>query len=167
MESLTPVFARFGHAALQAQDLEANLINLLLIQRQLEPDPIDRETLSNLEALWSRKALGTLLSEARKRIDLPQEKAQELEAARDRRNYLMHRFFYENAEALMLDDALPHLQAELDELAVLLKRASATVGDLYLSLLEAAGLTRDKFEEMRSGVMSDILTSAESRWRRA
>jgi hypothetical protein len=164
--ALTEVFARFGQAALHAQDLEANLINLLLIQRQLDPEPVDSAGLRNLEALWSRRALGTLLKEVRERGELSEFKVQELEVARDRRNYLVHRFFYENAEALMVDDALPHLVAELTEIAWLLKHASATVTGLYLRLLEGAGLDRSEFEQMRDRALADMLALAESSWQR-
>ena len=164
---LQRVFARFGEAASHSQSLEAALVNLLLVRCQFAPQALDVSQISSMESIWSRKTMGGLLSDVRDRGYLSEEQLSDLEIVRGRRNYLIHRFFYENAEALTLASRWDQLETELINISSSFKRAIAVIEGAFLDFLAREGFDRSAFEQLRDRTMSELVECAEQSWRRA
>lgn len=164
---LQRVFARFGEAASHSQSLEAALVNLLLVRCQFAAQALDASQISSLESIWTRKTMGALLSDVRDRGYLSEEQLSDLESARERRNYLIHRFFYENAEALSLASRWDQLEIELVEISSSFKRAIAVIEEAFLDFLATEGLDRSAFEQLRDRTMSELVEFTEQSWRRS
>jgi len=111
--------------------------------------------------------MGKLLSDVRDRGYLSEEQLSDLESVRGRRNYLIHRFFYENAEALTLASRWDQLETELINISSSFKRAIAVIEEALLDFLATEGLDRSAFEQLRDRTMSDLVECAEQSWHRA
>ena len=101
VERRKEVFAWFGGAAYHAQCFEVELQSLLLLTHRLNNPDAPVSELDDVDLRLSRKNLGTLLRELGMQFQLHPEFDGLLSTYRDRRNYLMHRFFFENARKLL------------------------------------------------------------------
>ncbi len=101
------VFARFGLASYHAQCFEHGVVNLLLtaellaaskiVTRQDEWEKLVDDILDSSFDL----TLGNIIRRLKERISLDRRTVQIIEDAKDRRDWLAHRFFREHAEDFM------------------------------------------------------------------
>jgi len=95
------VFAWFGGAAYYAQCFEVEIQSILLLTYHLNHPTALVSELDAVDLRLSSKNLGWLLQELERRFTLHPGFLKLLTTYREKRNYLMHRFFFENARALL------------------------------------------------------------------
>jgi hypothetical protein len=106
-----------------------------------------------------RKTLGQLISDVRKKINVPGEIEEALSVALEDRNYLIHRFF---AKHDIDFDSNPGRHEMIEELCTITLRFQTTdrrIESITLRLWERLGITRVIFESE----LSRMKAEAESR----
>lgn len=98
-EQSKDVCAGFGAVAVRVASFESNLTNILLLNARLNGRAPTEQDLDMIEEELHKKkvTLGGLIRKVAKEIVIPAPIQQLIDDALDRRNHLMHRFFYENA----------------------------------------------------------------------
>ena len=111
------VFARYGLAMYRAQCLERQLSIILATKYGPGLTRISGEELDqNLEGLFS-KTLGHLVREVSMLAELSEEEEGRLHQALRKRNWLVHRYFWERAVELLSESGRASMIRELNEAA--------------------------------------------------
>ena len=118
------VYAKYGLTAYMSQLFERELGTFLvhIIQSQNLSWPLEKPT-----ALFEhipQKTLGHLLNELKKKIQLDPEIEQTLIDAVSKRNYLVHRFYYDNAYKFVSKKGQKEMISELDTMIELFNKAA-------------------------------------------
>jgi hypothetical protein len=128
------VYAHYGVAAFFAQAFEKNLINFLLIHARATNSQFTRQEFDDLEAyLHKKKTLGQLLKDIGAVVTYDKESESLISTALDRRNFLMHHYFWEKANEFMTSSGCACMFAELTAVRELFQRAN----DLAVCLCQA------------------------------
>jgi hypothetical protein len=144
VERRKEVFAWFGGAAYHAQCFEVELQSLLLLTYRLNNPSAQVSDLDDVDMRLSRKNLGGLLRELGKHFSLPTEFSDQLNAYREKRNYLMHRFFFDNARKLLSPLGCAAMVDELKDLSRALGEADAIAQDFSKRLRARAGWSEEE-----------------------
>ena len=148
------LYAFFGLAAYCAGLLESSLINLLAAVRISAPGAIPATHSDEIFEALSELTFGRLLKEIQKVTRISPTTVILLEEARDKRNFLIHRFFSVHAETLLTDTGIRIMIDELRDFALLFRRADEKADKLWRTAWNALGVTEGQmevvFEEMRS-----------------
>ena len=123
-------FACFGEAAYYAQLFETQLENLLLLMALAKDKNISREKLEKIDTGLSRKSLGTLIAELKKHLELSPEFEELMRTYQEKRNYLMHDYFFQNAGKLALASGCDAMAHELRSLVSLFNEAVLIAQDM-------------------------------------
>ncbi|MGB9619227.1 MAG: hypothetical protein ACPL7K_02305, partial [Armatimonadota bacterium] len=142
------VFAWFGGAAYHAQCFEVELQSLLLLTHRLDHPEAPISELDRVDMQLSSKNLGCLIRELEKRFVLRPEFSALLKTYREKRNYLMHRFFFENASKLLTPRGGDAMVKELKELSRIFREADAIAQGISKRLRGAAGWSEEEIEAL-------------------
>ena len=124
------VFACFGEAAYYAQLFETQVENLILLVALARDKNISREKLEKIDIGLSRKSLGTLIAELKKHLELSPEFEELMRTYQEKRNYLMHDYFFQNSGKLALASGCDAMAVELQTLASLFNEAVLIAQDM-------------------------------------
>lgn len=124
------VFACFGEAAYYAQLFETQLENLLLLVALAKDKNISPEKLEKIDTGLSRKSLGTLIAELKKHLELSPEFEESMRTYQEKRNYLMHDYFFKNAGKLALSSGCEAMAVELQAIVSLFNEAVFIAQDM-------------------------------------
>lgn len=117
------VFAWFGAAAYQAQCFEVELSVLLLLMQRLQSPKVTLAEVKAFDARLTAANLGFLLRDLKKRMWLHPDFEGLLDQYRKKRNYLMHRFFFEHSFDFATETGCQKMILELKELYGTLEEA--------------------------------------------
>ena len=118
-EQIQEVFAHFGLAMLQAQALERQLAIILVTKYGPGLNSINgTERDKILEGLFS-KTLDTLVSKVGTAPQLSEDEQEQLQEALKKRNWLVHRYFWERAKEFLSEPGRASMIEELLETAEL------------------------------------------------
>jgi len=153
-------YAFYGLAAYFAQCFEQSLILLIvageIIHKRSVPD------LPALDALFeklSKRTLGQLIETVSKVISVERILADAMVDALEKRNYLVHHFFFLNAEKWFKDDARRAMIDELRDLANVFRAADVVAKAIYEPLWKKLGLSQEKMDNalVEMGVSTDAI----------
>lgn len=148
VERRKDVFAWFGGAAYGAQCFEVELQSLLLLTYRLDHLAAPIAELDEVDLRLSSKNLGRLIRELEKRFVVHPEFSALLGTYREKRNYLMHRFFFENATKLLTSSGCNAMIEELKELTQLFREADEIAKRISKRLQAVAGWSEEQIETL-------------------
>ena len=157
-ETRKDLFAWYGAAMYAAQLFEVELVTLLLCLERLTSPRITATKLDRIDDILSRKTLGALLGELKKHTTLDSEFEQLLLSYRDKRNYLAHRFFHENAQRMSTVQGFEELTEELKEIESQLRQADAVAMKMSENVRGACGIPENEFQAYVDTVMKSEVT---------
>lgn len=154
---LNTVFALFGYAAFQAARFEESLFDLLTAYRELADifrsmdDSKEQEKTAekeddivfSIEASFEnsvadkldKKTIGVLLCELKKHISINDRNVNEtLSTAKDKRNFLIHRYFRERKEEFDSESGRLGMIKELHDIASALEKATGFINGMRVAL---------------------------------
>src|SRR5689334_3727192 len=124
------VFRWFGAAAHNAQLFEADLLSVRLVAAAIDGQAVTEEELRSLEAQGG----------------FSETVENDWAKALDRRNYLIHRFFWANAVKLYQADGCDALIRELRELVTLFALCQETAREVAAQLITSLGVDRAEWD---------------------
>jgi hypothetical protein len=144
------VFAWFGGAGYAAQCFEVELCTLLLLVRRLKDPSATRQHLEDLDTKLSKRNLGTLLRELAKHLTIRPDFQAMLDGYLDRRNYLMHRFFFDHASDLLSAAGCQKMISELKGIHASLNEADQIAQAMSANIRKALGMSEDQVQALVS-----------------
>jgi ERCC4-type nuclease len=147
------LFAWYGAAMYAAQLFEVELVTLLLNVQRLADSEVTLEKLNKMDDALSRKTLGALLNELKKRTSLHPDFEQLLMSYRDKRNYLAHGFFFENAQKMSNLEGFKKLTKELQQTERQLREADAIAMKMSENVRREIGIPEHEFNAYVSRLM--------------
>ena len=137
------VWAFFGLAAYSANLIEQSLVNLAAVLRLpavgLVPQDMFERTFQELD----KKTLGQLLRAAREIADIPDDLDGLLRDALDKRNSLIHSFFWYHREELLSETGCHEMINELREMIASFVEVDRRLEEVYLPLWEKHGVDEE------------------------
>ncbi len=146
-EARKTLFAWYGAAMYAAQLFEVELVILLLSLKKLRDPAIEPNEYDRLDALLSRKTLGTLLRELKKYCKIAPEFESLLNQYRDQRNSLAHEFFYKNSTKMTTRRGVDALTLELQNIEQQLREADLIASKMSENVRTASGIDEQAFQE--------------------
>jgi hypothetical protein len=140
------VFAWFGAAAYYAQSFEVELQTLLLLVYRLHHPSAPLSELDEADTPLSKRTIGQLRKELEKHLTVAPEFSAILKVYGDKRNYLMHRYFFENARRLVSQQGCTAIVNELQSLSQTFREADATAQQMSKHLRALAGWSEEEME---------------------
>ncbi len=135
------VFAWYGGAAYAAQLFEQELIILLILTARLENRALPSNTIEDLDEWLSKKTLGGLLRELKKKFTLAPDFERLLNEYLEKRNFLAHRFFVDHATDLLSRSGCERLVEELKGLSSDLREADLIAQTMSRNVRAALGIS--------------------------
>lgn len=142
-EQCRDVYTNFGVAVYFAQCFEKTLCNLLLFHRDVDQGDITLENVDEEERLIHKKTLGMLLQELKKKVTFNDSETNDLDTALEKRNFLLHHYFWERTVQTLSSNGRVQMLAELDELRSLFQRADLFAKTLVAAVRNAAGISQE------------------------
>lgn len=158
------VFAWYGGAAYAAQCFEVELTTLLLLAYRLQHPSALSNDLDTIEVKLSKLALGQLLVELKKQCAVRPEFEKLLTQYLQTRNYLTHRFFFENGLKLMSREGCGSMLAELKQIEASMREANGIAETMSRNLRKVLGISEEVLQaqvqtalrEAREGESHDV-----------
>jgi hypothetical protein len=144
---LKDVYAWFGRVLYAVQLFETELVSLLIVNERLKNSEFTFESLNNLDTLLSKKTLGQLLVEVKKRTDITPAIESQFIEYKDKRNYLVHRYFPVNGEKLITIEGCQELIVELQKLYTDLREADAIATKISSEIQILCGIDEVDFQK--------------------
>lgn len=145
VQEIKEVSALFGRAVYFIQTFERQLGITLASVCLSDPDAVTREQYDALLSINFKKTLGQLFHKMKDDLTIPDEIKQEIEAALQLRNFLVHNYFWERAVAF---NTSPGRQAMLDELSqacLVFQEVDSKVTAITLKWAAKRGVTEEDY----------------------
>ncbi len=110
------VYAQFGLVMYQVQCFERTLAILLVTAYAPDLQEITRSQYEELLGKYFQRTLGTLINQLREFITISRQLETSLSRALQKRNWLVHRYFWERAITFMKEDGREQMIKELREI---------------------------------------------------
>ena len=143
-DEIREVYARHGLTAYNSQLFERGLGMFLFHVIQMQQLSWSKEELNSLFSDISKKTLGYLLNELKKKTKLEPDLETKLKEAVDKRNYLTHHFFYENAYKFFSKKGQTEMIEELNSLRMQFEEAETIALCLSQSIRNLIGVDEKK-----------------------
>ncbi len=151
------VFAWFGSTAYAAQCFEVELCILLLLVRRLNEPSITPEELEIVDTKLSRGTLGTLLRELKKHLVIHPDFQKMLDGYLDKRNFLMHYFFFDHAGDLLAPDGCKKMIEQLKDHYASLKEADAIAQSMSRNMRKHLGISEEEVQALTEANIRNFL----------
>ena len=146
-EQIQEVFAHFGLAMLQTQALERQLAVILVTKNGPSPNRMTEcEYDISLEDLFS-KTLGRLVKKVETVGQLSEDEQEQLQEALKKRNWLVHRYFWERAKEFLSEPGRASMIEELLETAELFQSLYELFTSRSVEWFEEAGITKREIDQ--------------------
>jgi len=140
-------YLAFGKAVLAAQGFEFNLGTLLISLDRLIQGNLTVEALFALDEKYSRLTMGQLLVQLRTKISVSKSIEERLKEGLNNRNFLIHRFYSEEAECLISEMNIDKMVNRMDEMRQSLLNADSDVKALILGIDNISGFPQEFVEQ--------------------
>lgn len=150
------VFAWYGAAAHNAQCLEIELANVLLISTRYNVPGITKEVLNQVDGFLSEKTMGNLISILKTKTKLRGNLPGRLQAALKKRNYLMHRFFFEHAKDWATRESREKMLEELKALAHDFHEVDLLLQTVTRLFFKMLGVSEEELEKLISRELREM-----------
>jgi len=158
-DSAKEVFTYYGLASYWAQLLEKGYVQLSVSLGILEIELPSTEHHDRLRTKFEKFTLGTLLDSANEMITLPNELKQLSLESLDKRNYLIHHYFWRHSEDLLSKKGRKLMIDELIILTKLFRQTDKILNVLLMNLLNKQGITEKDVLE----IVDDMINKADAR----
>ncbi len=141
------VYAFFGLAYYQAAVLEQGVINLAVA---INAQEIEGVTIGDLKLLYNSfedKTFGQIIHIAKTKFQLPEELENDLNVAREKRNYLAHKFFAINAENNMRLAGRKKMIKELVEILSFIQDVDLRMDAYWIDAWKVFGVTKEWIQQ--------------------
>lgn len=138
------LFAWFGSAAYTAQCFEIELCILLLLLHRLKDPGLTSQELNRINIKLSKKTLGALLRDMRSQLDIHPEFETMLNDYLNKRNYLMHHFFFDHAQNLLSINGCQRMIEELKAMYFTLKEADTIAQKMSTNVRKHLGISEEE-----------------------
>lgn len=139
------LYARFGLAYYLSECLHCSLSLLAVLLDFGEPSFMTRPRIDEKLAYSSSLTLGQLVRELETRVS--QDLFRKLTAVCEKRNYLAHRFWFEQASSMTTVTGIGGMIAMLGEMQDYFEKVDSEVEDLYVPKLHEIGVTNEDLQE--------------------
>ena len=129
-----------------AQTLEHGIVNALVILRLPEKDKYTRQDIDEFMEGRFQKTLGALLKYLKSEVALPPDLESTLTEALNRRNYLAHHYFREQAESFVTRSGRAQMHQELQVDQQLFERANEKLEKALTPFRVKHGVTDGVYE---------------------
>ena len=155
-EGRKELFAWFGGAAYHAQCFEVELHTLLIFIHRLKNPTMTPDGVEHIDTRLSKKNLGFLIQELKRTGEMHPDFEALLDEYREKRNYLMHRFFFENSYKLLSKEGCEAMVEELQAIADSLREADEIAKLMSKNVREHLGLNEQWVEEyVRKAILNE------------
>ena len=137
----------YGATAYCAHMFENELQNILLLAHILKKSSLTRIGLKQIGLKIKKAQIGRLLDEIKKQYSISIELEKSLNEFREKRNYLIHYFFFENAFKMLDNEGRKTMIIELKNLCLEFKKADEMVEILARQMRKDLGWSENKFKE--------------------
>lgn len=157
------VFARFGLASYHAQCFEHAVVNLLLTaelvaaSRVVGSREVWEELVDHILDSSFQLTLGNMIRRLEERITLDPHTMTIIREAKERRDWLAHRFFREHAEDFMTSAGRLRMLDVLEEYGTRIHEAMEVVDLIEAATAKHLGDTPERREEFYSRYLQEIL----------
>ena len=141
------VYAHFGVAVYLAQVIEHGVVNLLSVT-QIQQEATSQIDYDERVSAVFRKTFGALVKKLGTQLDEDPGLVEDMGAALEKRNYVVHRFWRERVQLTRTAQGRNRLIAELQELQELFSSVDQRVDRVTFKYSEANGVTRQKVQEL-------------------
>ena len=117
-------------------------LNLLFLSRA-QMKKVDLDALLSTENSLSKRTLGQLIKQIKSKVDLDQSFEETLSTALEKRNFLMHRFFYSHAVNFLEEIGRNQMIDELIEISEFINNADQMMQTITLLLARTCGFSED------------------------
>lgn len=147
-EQVKEVYARFGLAVYEAQRVERDLA--LLLATRYGPGNIHDVSEEEFNALVRelfQQTFGGLLAALQETVRLPKEVQTRLRDAVDKRNWLIHNYFWERVGHFLTDRGRQRMIAELEEMAYAFAQLDQRLQQVLRNWAASNGITEALLQE--------------------
>ena len=155
--SAKEVYTYFGLASYWGQLLEKGYLQLSVSLGILDKESPTQEYYDKLWAKFEKFTLGKLLKSASNIIVLPDDLERLSLESLDKRNYLIHHFFWDHTEDMISNIGRKLMIDELINLTMLFKQTDNLVNNLVLDLLKKQGVKEQDIVEIVDDMVSNAL----------
>ncbi len=141
------VYAFFGLCSYYAQVIERGLINLAVVLHTKGYTKITREEIEEAFQEKGRNTLGRLINDIRKQINIETGVEEKLITVLEKRNYLIHEFFFYHDIDFMNEEGRIKMINELSDLTRLFQETDKEMDKITHPLWMKIGLTREMIEK--------------------
>ncbi len=147
-DEIKEVYARYGLTAYTSQLFEKELGQFLTHVIQMQKKTWSSEEIDSVINDISLKTLGRILNELRERVKLKPQLENKLKEAANKRNYLAHHFFSENAYKFFSKKGQTEMINELNSLKELFDEAESISRALSKTTRKIIGFDENKIEAL-------------------
>ena len=150
IEQRKEIFAWFGAAVYYVQCFEVELTILLCYCAIFKDKNLAPENMEEIDTKLSKKTLGFLIKELKKHLEIAPELENLLNKYLQKRNYLIHHYFYENSMRMLSCSARGKMLNELKSLSNTFKEANLIAEKMSKNLRKILGIDEGKIQTMVS-----------------
>jgi hypothetical protein len=155
-EEVREVYARYGLAMYFAQVVEHAIVNLMISLRLPERGKLPGREIDAFMEDAFRMTFGRLLGELRRQSRFAELVQQELDQARETRNWLAHRYFRDRAVQFMSPAGRGAMLGELDDAANLFLRTNDMLERLSAEIRAANGVSEDAVRSEYDQLLKEV-----------
>lgn len=149
------VWVYYGLAAYYAQLLERGVLHFVAMLELVGLSSIVPGTAQQVFANLNKHTLGQLMRAARTRATIPQHIDGMLSESLERRNFLVHNFFYHYGLNHLSESGRRMMVDELQKMAALFKRTDKELETIFLPLASQLGITEEVIERKHQQLLTE------------
>jgi len=149
------VWIYYGLAAYYAQLLEKDVLQFVAMLEFVGLSSIGPGTTQQIFARLDRHTLGQLMRAARTRATIPQHIDDLLSESLEKRNFLIHKFYYHHGLSHLSEAGRRMMVDELQRMAALFKRTDKELETIFLPLAAQLGITEDVLERQYHQLLAE------------
>lgn len=153
-EKINEVFTWFGKVAYQAQCFEKELVIFFFFSSFLEKKDYSKEELEGILDKNSKKTLGNLINKLKGFLKIPEDLDKLLLENLDRRNFLLHDFFWHYAYKFPTEQGCNEMIFELKIFHEKFERADEIIQGLSKDIRKIAGISEEKLKQKAKEVLN-------------
>jgi hypothetical protein len=157
-EQVKEVYARFGWAVYEAQRIERDIAVLLATRYGPNIHEIPVDTFKEMVDGLFEQTFGGLLKSLEESVRMPKEVQSRLRDALNKRNWLIHNYFWDRVGHFLTDRGRQQMIAELEALAYQFAKLDSRLQQIMRNWARANGIT----DEMLEAEIAELARRAET-----
>lgn len=146
LKSFKPILIQAGAALKDSQTIEHSISYIITLIINLSKGGISDADFDRLMEDNSKKTLGRLINEIKKYVSFSELNEEALKKALEARNYLIHKFFNENAQLLLSSKGREEALKILKEKRLLMNEGYKIIDEIAIALMKISGIEIEELE---------------------